>query len=107
MKNIILATTFILLTSTNVFALDLSCTNVNTSVHSQISVISNADGSKILLNSKSQNSNRGKNYNLSVISAKRNILILENNKIGVKVVVDTATPSAEIYDQQGLVAICE
>jgi hypothetical protein len=111
MKKIILSAALMLLTSTAAFAeiggLSLTCTNTNTTVKNQLAIISNVDGSEILVSSMAPNSRRGKNFPLTVASARRNILILENAKIGIKVVVNTTTPAAEIYDQQGLVATCE
>jgi hypothetical protein len=111
MKKIILSAAFMILTSSTVFAemspLALSCTNANPAIKNQLSIISNTDGSEILLTSRSQNSRRGKNFKLAVLTAKRDVLILENAQFGVKVVINTKTSTAGIYDQQGLVATCE
>jgi hypothetical protein len=111
MKKFILSAIIMAVTSTSLFAntgaLDLSCTNTRDTVKNQLGIFSNKDGSRIILSSRSLNSKRGKNFDLALISARGNVLMLENGQIGVKVILNTKNRVAEIFDEQGLVSTCE
>jgi hypothetical protein len=111
MKKTILAIAT-LLTVSNVFAdtgaFALNCTNTSANFRQKLAVTCNADGSDCLLASRSPNSRRGINLQLEVVSAGHGVLTLVNAQAGVNVVIQLAEKkTAEIFDVNGIVSVCE